>query len=1383
MIFRTRLTNLPPVLCSIRGAPMCAVLLFIGLGLSASPLFARLQLDQLNSSRNPELSVEGLHMAGQADKPLLPFTVTALDEGGAPDPAFGGDITVALEEGPGGLDGTLTRTASGGEAVFDDLVVDEPGQYRLRVETGGAEPVVTDPLTVAAVTEILMPRTIQGVEPDNNDRVPFACRVRIDGLLPNTTYRYGNRIEEQGEPPAQDGAGNMLFIFTDGGPFVRNTDAPEFTPDQFGIRHAEFTTDGSGSYEGWFVTEPTGNRRFVPGDDLRMRILLNDGAGGEEAHYFLSTHSPVRVTPFGDQPDQGSALYGESLTGSRNFLFLYDDADGESRPVAGTVVEATGAEVDERYASFYLGLVAGRDGFWGALISNDLAGGILRIEERSLLDGTLLETVVRDEPLAGTVMASHGPVPVFADLREGPLFLPQGDGFWDVGSNWSGDFVPDGPGETAIIRLESDGDRTVSLGRNIAIGQLFLDNDASARNRLEGAGGRLTFQGDGEENPLVRVGGQGTGFHEFDVSAGITLNETLRIAVDNVAADGEYGALRIRQDLTGTGGLIKEGAGVLSLTGGGKTYAGPTVIDGGVLRVTESSVPTETSGVSVTSMGQLRLVSHGPDRVYTFGGDLTLDSLGPDEGPAVLPQAGRLGALRLDPELELRDSDEDVHQGTVTNNIHFAGDSHVHVDGTSNRLTLTGALSGTGTLLKSGGGTVVLSGNSDLYEGGTHIMTGTLRVDPGSGLGTGPVEMVAMEGSEPKLLLANAVQTVSELEGDLDDQSAITISLNTGTVLNVNQTTNSRYQGELTGGGSLFKRGEGILRLTQGPNTLLGPVSVQEGVLEVTESSHPFQASLVSVSAGGQMRLTSTGERSYTFGSGVLTIEGTGIDPEASSAKGALRQQGSDATDVATVDNDIVLAGDLAGIHANRDEGDGSTLILSGGLSGTADLFKTGGGTLILEGANTEWSGGTLIENGIVVVRPGSRLGPGALFFTDPDRERRLELRHDEQSVAGLGGGVDAAEGGALEVLLAAGHTLTVDQVAAGEFAGDLQGTGGFIKTGPATLLLSGLNSLEGSATVEEGALRIDGDLSAASGLTVNEGGIIEGTGFVGGLSGAGRVAPGGAAPGILNAHSYDPAGGLGAVFGFSAPGSPDYGNRTASVNDVLSLDSASAFAGDLDGGNTVSVFLDVGGLVAGDAFRGGFFVDGGTDFTGRIQDADFRFFLRDAAGDVLHRGAAYRRYSGPLTPVVDTVAENGGQVMRVTWEAETFQVYSDWAAIHFPDPEDESVAEPGADPDGDGVENLLEYAFGSDPMQPGRDDLPEIETGADWDAIIFRRNPDLVDIAYVVEASSDLNNWNEVVYDSRVDTQPNNQGDRMRIEHQSGDSRRFLRLRVKLLD
>ncbi len=249
------------------------------------------------------------------------------------------------------------------------------------------------------------------------------------------------------------------------------------------------------------------------------------------------------------------------------------------------------AEVDERYSRFYTHQVAGRDRHWGTLIPNDLDAGILRVEERSLQTGDPLSFTVAEEPFGATVHAEHGPVPAYTDLGDDPVFLPQGDGFWNMDTNWSSDTFPDGTAERATIHLMSDSDREVSLGENITVGRLVLNNDTSSRNRLAGGGGALTFD-DSSTGAHLLIGGIGFGFNELRIEEGIELTGGLRVTVDNVNSVSEFGALRIRESVFGAGGLIKEGFGVLSLTGDNKNYTGPTVVDGGVLRVTESSVPT-----------------------------------------------------------------------------------------------------------------------------------------------------------------------------------------------------------------------------------------------------------------------------------------------------------------------------------------------------------------------------------------------------------------------------------------------------------------------------------------------------------------------------------------------------------------------------------------------------------------------------------------------------------------------------------------------------------------------------------------------------------------------------------------------------------------------
>ncbi|MCC5807782.1 MAG: CotH kinase family protein [Opitutales bacterium] len=129
---------------------------------------------------------------------------------------------------------------------------------------------------------------------------------------------------------------------------------------------------------------------------------------------------------------------------------------------------------------------------------------------------------------------------------------------------------------------------------------------------------------------------------------------------------------------------------------------------------------------------------------------------------------------------------------------------------------------------------------------------------------------------------------------------------------------------------------------------------------------------------------------------------------------------------------------------------------------------------------------------------------------------------------------------------------------------------------------------------------------------------------------------------------------------------------------------------------------------------------------------------------------------------------------------------FASWAAESYPGETDPAVTGPMADPSGHGLPNLLRYALGlaaGEPLPPGLVDYgpgPEMTF-----ALTFPRDPAKTDIAYIVEASGDLLDWTEVLYDSRTDPAPNTHGDKMRVADpaalQTG-SPRFLRLRVDVV-
>lgn len=92
-------------------------------------------------------------------------------------------------------------------------------------------------------------------------------------------------------------------------------------------------------------------------------------------------------------------------------------------------------------------------------------------------------------------------------------------------------------------------------------------------------------------------------------------------------------------------------------------------------------------------------------------------------------------------------------------------------------------------------------------------------------------------------------------------------------------------------------------------------------------------------------------------------------------------------------------------------------------------------------------------------------------------------------------------------------------------------------------------------------------------------------------------------------------------------------------------------------------------------------------------------------------------------------------------------QPFDAWRLRHFSPPElaDPAQSGPDADPDGDGVLNLQEYALGLDPRTAnvGANGLPRAEIRDGWFTFSYSRLKAATDVAILIERSGNLSEWN----------------------------------------
>lgn len=190
---------------------------------------------------------------------------------------------------------------------------------------------------------------------------------------------------------------------------------------------------------------------------------------------------------------------------------------------------------------------------------------------------------------------------------------------------------------------------------------------------------------------------------------------------------------------------------------------------------------------------------------------------------------------------------------------------------------------------------------------------------------------------------------------------------------------------------------------------------------------------------------------------GQVSIEGT---QSASSL-----QFKSDGYSLGTASGGMLSLVNGSGGSATLSTDTSVTALIDGQVGGSGRLEKTGAGTLVLAG-NNNYSGGTALSAGTLIVRNNNALASGAL-----DLASGTTLSADTLDVQ-LSNSVTLS--GMANVSADNGTTLSLN--------GSLSGTGGLVKIGEGSLVLGGNNSQQGNTELNRGTLVLGSNTALGAG-------------------------------------------------------------------------------------------------------------------------------------------------------------------------------------------------------------------------------------------------------------------------------------------------------------
>ncbi|GMV61421.1 MAG: hypothetical protein AMXMBFR74_05900 [Parvibaculum sp.] len=470
------------------------------------------------------------------------------------------------------------------------------------------------------------------------------------------------------------------------------------------------------------------------------------------------------------------------------------------------------------------------------------------------------------------------PAPARADTS----WTGAADGDWNNAANWSNGLPVNTSGTTKIegpVAATVDGIGVTDSGRtniggstqdgslivegggtlNVGVFELFGYNGFSGTATIRGAGSGITASSD------TFVGAY-TGIGHIFIEDGGTLTTPYSTYMSQY--NGSLGTVTV----TGSGSTWNSGS-TIRLGGSEGNYDATgilTIADEGHVNIGSGNSDLQVAN-SAGSTGTLNIGAAEGDAAVAAG---TLNAasvaFGAGDGTVVFnhtetdyifsPSISGNGEVRQLAGTTILTGANSWTGGTTISGGMLAGNTASLVGDILNNATLafdqsadgsfSGAVSGTGSLVKLGNGVLTLTGTNS-YGGGTTVSAGTLR----AGNATAFVAGTAYTVNGGTLDFNDFSRTIAALSG-----TGGTVDLGSAT-LTVDQSVNTVFAGAIGGSGGLVKSGAGTLSLT-GASVWTGNTSVDAGTLGIV--------------GGGTVSNTTGYIGNYATGTGEVTVSGAG---------------------------------------------------------------------------------------------------------------------------------------------------------------------------------------------------------------------------------------------------------------------------------------------------------------------------------------------------------------------------------------------------------------------------------------------------------------------------------------------------------------------------